>query len=59
MFLAGSKSTKETQEKCEICPKLTTKTLQKRHWRRSDVFIANFGQISQNVLGFFTNHIDM
>ena len=31
---------------CEICWKLTIKTLERRHWHRSGVFIVNFEQIS-------------
>ena len=31
---------------CEICSKLTIKTLERRKWHRSDVVIINFEQIS-------------
>ena len=31
---------------CEICSKLTIKTPEQRHWRRSSVFVVNFEQIS-------------
>ena len=31
---------------CEICSKLITKIPERRHWRRSGVFIVNFEQIS-------------
>ena len=41
-----------TRTGCEICPKLTIKTPERRHWRRSGVFIANFGHISHLVLVF-------
>ena len=34
----------------EICLKLTIKTLERRNWRRSGVFIVNFEQISHIVL---------
>ena len=27
---------------CEICSKLTIKILERRHWRRSGIFICNF-----------------
>ena len=30
---------------CEICSKLTKKTLERRQWRRSGVFVFNFEQI--------------
>ena len=36
----------------EICSKLTIKTPERRYWRRSDVFIANFEDISHLVLVF-------
>ena len=38
--------------RCEICPKLTIKTPERRHWRRSVVFIVNFEHISYLVLVF-------
>ena len=38
--------------RCVICPKLTIKTLERRHWGRSVVFFVNFGHISQFVLVF-------
>ena len=37
-----SKLTTNTRTRCEICLKLTIKTPERRHWRRSGVFIANF-----------------
>ena len=36
----------------EICSKLTIKTPERRHWRRSGVFIVNFEYISNLVLIF-------
>ena len=36
----------------EICSKLTIKTPERCQYRRSDVFIGNFEQISQIVLVF-------
>ena len=36
----------------EICSKLTIKTLERRQWRRSGVFIVNFEQISHIALLF-------
>ena len=37
---------------CEICPKVTIKTLEGRQWHRSGVFIVNFEQISLIALVF-------
>ena len=37
---------------CEIYSKLTTKTPERRQWRRSGVFIVNFEHISRLVLVF-------
>ena len=36
--------------RCEICSKLIIKTPKRRHWRRSDVFIVNFENISHLLL---------
>ena len=38
--------------RCEICSKLAIKTPDRRQWRRSGVFIANFEHISHLVLVF-------
>ena len=43
---------KNTRTRCEICSKLTRKTPERRHWRRSGVFIFNSEQISHLVLVF-------
>ena len=37
---------------CEICSKLTIKTPERCHWRRSGVFIVNFEHISHLFLVF-------
>ena len=37
------------RKKCEIFSKLTTKTPERRHWRRCSVFIANFENISHSL----------
>ena len=37
---------RNTRTRCEICSKLTMKTLQRRQWRRSSVFIVSFKHIS-------------
>ena len=38
--------------RCEICSKLTIKTPERCHWRRSGVFIVTFEHISHLVLVF-------
>ena len=43
---------RSTRTKCEIYSKLTIKTPERRHWRRSSVFIVNFEHISCLVLVF-------
>ena len=43
---------RDTRTRFEICSKLTMKTLERRHWRRSGVFIVNFEYISHPVLAF-------
>ena len=47
-------SSKFTAEelRCEICSKLIIKTPERRQWRRSDVFIVNFENISHLLLVF-------
>ena len=46
------KAVMEKQNNREVCLKLTIKTPERRHWRRSGVFIVNFKQISRIVLVF-------
>ena len=41
---------RNTRERCEICSKLTIKTPEGSHWRRSGVFVVNFEHISHLVL---------
>ena len=41
----------------EICLKLTIKTPERRHWRRSCVFIVNFDYISNIVLMFYCSDL--
>ena len=43
---------RNTRPRCEICSKLTIKTPERRHWRRSGVFIVNFEYISHLALWF-------
>ena len=49
MFKVNNKNTKT---RCEICSKLTIKTPERRHCRRSGVFIVNFDHISHLVRVF-------
>ena len=37
---------------CEICLKITIKTIERHHWRCSGLFIVNFEQISHIILVF-------
>ena len=41
-----------SRKRCEICLKLTIKTPERRHWRRTGVFIVNFERISHLFLVF-------
>ena len=41
-----------TKGRCEICSKLLIMTLERRHWRRSGVFIVIFEHISHFFLVF-------
>ena len=43
---------KNTRTRYEICSKLTIKIPERRHWRRSGIFIVNFEHISHLVLMF-------
>ena len=43
---------RNTSTRCEIYLKLTIKTAERRHWRRSGVFIVNFKHILNLVLAF-------
>ena len=43
---------RNTRTRCEKCSKLTIKTLERRHWRRSGVFIVNCKHISHLFLVF-------
>ena len=50
LFKANNRITKT---RCEICSKLTIKILERRHWRRSGVFIVNFKHILHLVVPLF------
>ena len=43
---------RNTRTRCDISSKLTIKTPERHHWRRSSVFIVNFDCISHLVLVF-------
>ena len=43
---------RNTRKRCEICSMLTIKIPERRHWRRSGIFIVNFEHISLLVLVF-------
>ena len=50
---------RNTRARCEICSKLTIKTPERRHWRRSGVFIVTFEHISHLNLVFLLLTLDM
>ena len=50
-------SNRNTRTTCEICSKLTIKTLRRRHWRNSGVFIVNFEHVSHLVLVFLLSPV--
>ena len=50
---------RNTRTRCEICSKLTLKTPEPCHWRRSGVFIVNFEHISHLVLVFLLLTLNM
>ena len=43
---------RNTRKRCKISSKLTTKTSERRQWRRFGVFIVNFEHISRHFLVF-------
>ena len=49
---------RNTKKKCKICSKLTIRTPERRHWRRSDVFIINFEHILRIFLVFLLLTLD-
>ena len=50
---------RNTRARCEICSKLTIKTPEGHHWRRSGVFIVNFEHILHLDLGFLMLTLSM
>ena len=52
-------NSRNTRTRCEICSKLTIKISERRHWRRSDIFIVNFEHISHLVLVFLMLALNM
>ena len=50
---------RNNRKRCEICSKLTIKTAERQHSRRSGVFIVNFEHISHNILVFLLLTLNM
>ena len=50
---------RNTRTRCEICSKLTIKIAERRHWRRSGIFIVDFEHISHLVLVFLLLTLSM
>ena len=50
---------RNTITRCETCSKLTINTPERRHWRRSGVFIVNFERILHLILVFLLLTLDM
>ena len=50
---------RNTRTRCEICLKLTIKIPERRHWRRSGIFIVNSEHISHLVLVFLFLTLNM
>ena len=50
---------RNTRTRCEICSKQTIKTPERRHWRRSGVFIVKFEHISHLFLVFLLLTLNM
>ena len=50
---------RNTRARCETCSKLTIKTPERRHWRRSGVFIVNLEHVSRLVLVFLLLTLNM
>ena len=50
---------RNTRLRCEMCSKLTIKTPEQYHWRRSGVFTVNFEHISYLVLVFLLLTLNM
>ena len=45
-------NSRNARSRCEICSELTINTPERRHWRRSPVFIVNFEHISHPAVVF-------
>ena len=50
---------RNTRTRCELCSKLTIKTPERRHWRRSGVIIVNFEHILHLTLVFLLLNLSM
>ena len=48
---------KNTRTRCEICSKLTIKIPERRHRRRSGIFIVNFEHVSHLILVFIAGWV--
>ena len=50
---------KNPRTMCEMCSKLTIKVPERRHWRRSGIFIVSFEHVSHLVLVFLLLTLNM
>ena len=50
---------RNTRTRCEMCSKLTLKIPERRHWRRSGIFIVNLEHISHLALVFLSLNMNM
>ena len=50
---------RSNRTRCEICSKLTINSPERRHWRRSGVFIVGFEHISRLLLVFLLLTLNM
>ena len=50
---------RSTRTRCEVCSKLIKKIPERRHWRRSGIFIASFEHISHLALVFLLLTLNM
>ena len=49
-FICSNSKTETLETECKICSKLTIKTLERHHLRRSGISIVNFEHISHLLL---------
>ena len=55
-YLPAKVNNRNTRTRCEICPKLTIKIPEQRHWR---VFTVNFENISHLILVYLLLNLNM